>query len=163
MYALDFDEVMVQLFPDLFPQMLHQCCLLKPLLDYLRVKGATYCWGYPPSLSIKKDNLNYICFRHVSGIMTVTPYDIDFSFFSQMDIQGFVPPPITTSVYFTKGECRWVGDNGNFSLTCLAAGMDSFDSSLSLGVEGIDIYIVVCSTSPILFPSPSLSFPPLPP
>lgn len=46
----------VQVFPDLSRQTKKRRRLLRPLLDQIRAKGATYRWGHPFSVIIKKDD-----------------------------------------------------------------------------------------------------------
>ncbi|PIO09790.1 hypothetical protein AB205_0057590 [Aquarana catesbeiana] len=53
--ALEYAGQEVQVFPDLSWQTKIRRRLLRPLLDQIRAKGATYRWGYPLSLTIKKD------------------------------------------------------------------------------------------------------------
>lgn len=53
--ALEYAGQKVQVFPDLSWQTKRRRRLLRPLLDQIRVKGATYRWGHPLSLIIKKD------------------------------------------------------------------------------------------------------------
>lgn len=56
---LDFEEVEIQVYPNLCRQTKNRRHLLKPLLDHLRSRGATYQSGYPLSLYIKKDERSF--------------------------------------------------------------------------------------------------------
>lgn len=51
---VEIDKQEVQVFSDLCRQTKERRWMLKPLLDHLRSRGATYRWGHPISLIIKK-------------------------------------------------------------------------------------------------------------
>lgn len=53
--VLEFAGQEVQVFPDLCRLTKIRRRLMRPLLDEIRAKGATYRWGYPLALTIKKD------------------------------------------------------------------------------------------------------------
>lgn len=58
--ALEFAGQEVQMFPDLSRQTKIRRRLMRPLLDQIQANGATYRWGYPLSLIIKKDERAFI-------------------------------------------------------------------------------------------------------
>lgn len=56
--SIKFKEDEIQVFPDLCRQTKDRRRMLRPLLDHILLKGATYRWVYPISLTIKKgDNI----------------------------------------------------------------------------------------------------------
>lgn len=80
MHAIDFDGASIQLFPDLSWITLQQRRSLQPLLTLLREHDFHYHWGFPFSLTAKKD-----------GRSTTLRYPEDLqSFCRELDIP--VPP-----------------------------------------------------------------------
>lgn len=49
----------IQIFPDLCWQTKIRRRMLNPLLDYIRIKGATYRWGFPMALVVKREGRSY--------------------------------------------------------------------------------------------------------
>lgn len=57
---LDFDGATIQLLPDVSRHTLWMRRLLRPLLDVIRNAGATYKWGYPFHVIIKKAERTFL-------------------------------------------------------------------------------------------------------
>lgn len=51
----EFKGMILKILPDLIPQTLCQCHLMKPLLDQVKGFGVTYRWAFSLSLIVKKD------------------------------------------------------------------------------------------------------------
>lgn len=52
---LEFDGVYIKILPDLSRAALHRPAMLKPLLDLARRQDATYRWGYPLSVTFRRN------------------------------------------------------------------------------------------------------------
>lgn len=55
----ELDGATIKIFPDLSRATLQRRAILKPLLDLARRKGATYRWGYPLSVTFRKDQRSF--------------------------------------------------------------------------------------------------------
>lgn len=55
----EIDGATVKILPDLSRATLQRRAILKPLLDLARRKGATYRWGYPFSVTFRKDQRSF--------------------------------------------------------------------------------------------------------
>lgn len=51
----DFDGATIKVLPDLSRATLQRRAMLRPLLDLARWMDASYCWGYPLSVTFRKD------------------------------------------------------------------------------------------------------------
>lgn len=56
---IELDGAMVKMLPDLFQATLQRRAMLHPLLDKIKSLGESYRWGYPISLSVKKNSLAF--------------------------------------------------------------------------------------------------------
>lgn len=54
---LDFNGVSIKVLPDLSRATLQRRAMLRPLLDLARRKNGTYRWGYPLSVTFRKDQI----------------------------------------------------------------------------------------------------------
>lgn len=52
---MEINKVRIQVIPDPSRQTRDRRRRLKPLLEHIRSKGGSYRWGYPFSLTIKRD------------------------------------------------------------------------------------------------------------
>lgn len=60
--TVDFEGVKLKILPDLSRNTLRRRAILKPLLSNVLGAGATYKWGFPLHLIVKKDNVSYPIF-----------------------------------------------------------------------------------------------------
>lgn len=56
---VDFDGAFVKILPDLSRATLQRRARLRPLLDLAREKGCTYRWGYPLSVTFRKESASF--------------------------------------------------------------------------------------------------------
>lgn len=52
---MDFDGATVKILPDLSRATLHRRALLRPVLNMARQLGATYRWGFPLSVTFRRE------------------------------------------------------------------------------------------------------------
>lgn len=57
---LDFDGSTIHLFPDLSKHSLYMCLVVRPLLNVICQAGATYTWGHPFSIQVKREGHSFI-------------------------------------------------------------------------------------------------------
>lgn len=57
--TVKYEGAEIQIYPDLCRQTKIRRRILKPLLDYLLCKGATYRWGYPLAVIVKKGGRSF--------------------------------------------------------------------------------------------------------
>lgn len=55
----ELDGATIKILPDLSRATLQRRAILKPLMDLARRKGATYRWGYPLSVTFRKDQRSF--------------------------------------------------------------------------------------------------------
>lgn len=57
--VVEFEGTRIQIMPDLSRNTLRRTAILKPLLHRILQADATYKWGYPLHLVVKKNNISY--------------------------------------------------------------------------------------------------------